>query len=860
MLLIAKLHRIGNVNFFQTFLGHTIDCLKILKCYFEKNEKVIEDFCNQWNIDKEIFMRNLFVAVYLHDTGKLTEEFQKNIKEGKRSQHYPHAFYGFPIILEVFAKYFKPFIYHSKLPLIETLTVLAHHTQLYDGIYQDAEIKGVKPLKDEIIEFINKMDDIYRELKFEKFFRLEWNKIDNLSISFKIFEKTKNPQRVILNFIHPGSNTRSMREIVNEIAKNNPNEIFKLKAIYSYFHSILKLCDDYASVEFAEYVKKNKPREEILNSVLENPEKYVLSLPEITEKQILDGNRAYEFQKEIKEKSPGFCFLFAPCGRGKTEAALLWCFGVCKKFNKNKIIFAMPTQTTSNAMRDRFIELLNKAGLNGEEYVGLYHGKSFVKLKTEKLKEREEEDELTDDDIEEISGENFKGNIFFRPITITTIDHLILSFVHGFTQADFALGNLQNSVIVFDEVHYYERQTLKHLVDLFKILRRMQIPHLLMSGTLPDFLIKRVDEEAKQEGIKYELIKDEEGLKYIPFKVRRYGEFLITKNDINGKVIKEIIKNFERGRNQFIILNTVERAQRIFRALREKVDRDKIFLLHSQFTYKDRDKKEEEIVRILKNERRKPIILVSTQVIEISLDISCDVMYTELAPADAIGQRGGRLNRGNKNWKENGKEFVMNVFLPEEFFKEKGIRETPYDFNILQKTNDVLETDIYSYLNLKEICNRVYGMNYIEEFENEWNPQKNGNPLFSGIGMDGIFENTCLFGLSPKQVVFDEETGNGLIIRSEKQQKIEVVPYVYYQNKEENLIVENKTKVPFWWYKIDEKEHGEDNLQWFDYVVKETGRKKKIFWICKLPYDENYGFDTTKLKDTCKSYGFENII
>jgi len=185
----------------------------------------------------------------------------------------------------------------------------------------------------------------------------------------------------------------------------------------------------------------------------------------------------------------------------------------------------------------------------------------------------------------------------------------------------------------------------------------------------------------------------------------------------------------------------------------------------------------------------------------------------------------------------------MKVFLHE--------KEHPYDLDVLQRTNDVMNEGIYSYLNLKEVCNKVYGMDYIDEF------QINGSPL---IGMTGVFENTCLFGLSPAKVTFDEETGNQLIIRAGKQQKIEIIPQKYYENKEENLIVENKVKVPFWWYKIDEKEHGEDNLQWFDYVVKETGGKKKLFWICKLPYDSEYGFDHSELEDACKTHGFENII
>ncbi len=68
-----------------------------------------------------------------------------------------------------------------------------------------------------------------------------------------------------------------------------------------------------------------------------------------------------------------------------------------------------------------------------------------------------------------------KVMFFFKPITVTTIDHIIYSFVHGFNQSDFALGNLQSAVLIFDEVHYYETKTLNHLYSLFNILKMMNI-------------------------------------------------------------------------------------------------------------------------------------------------------------------------------------------------------------------------------------------------------------------------------------------------------------------------------------------------------------------------------------------------
>ena len=62
-------------------------------------------------------------------------------------------------------------------------------------------------------------------------------------------------------------------------------------------------------------------------------------------------------------------------------------------------------------------------------------------------------------------------------------------------------------------------------------------------------------------------------------------------------------------------------------------------LLHSQFTRRDRNEIENSI------KRRLPKILVSTQVVEVSLDLDFEQGFTKPAPIDAIVQRLGRINR-----------------------------------------------------------------------------------------------------------------------------------------------------------------------------------------------------------------------
>lgn len=760
-MLIARHESKGGRSYCQTLEGHSVDCLNILKCYIESNKEVIDQFCERWDLDCEHFLKNLFMTVYLHDIGKATKQFQANIKEGKHSQRYPHSFFAIPVFLNLYEEeILTPLLSGSNSIPIELCSVLGHHTQLYKNIYEDIYEK-VDYCEGAILDFINSSCNIYKELEFENLFKFKRVKLEHL----RLLDTTKIKNRI---------------KGIIDVCSNYEDKI-KLKSIYSFFHSILQLCDDYSSANFHEYIQSYNGDEKYFASVLEEADEFVPVLPDAKKEDILKDPETNEiftphaYQEEILERSPKFCLLFAPCGRGKTEAALLWAFEVCKRYKRNKIIFAMPTQITSNAMHERFCKLFGEGKTreekirSGMKYVGLYHGKSFL-THGERLKEEKgaNEDELTEEYLEEVKGENFKGNIFFKPITITTIDHLILSFVHGFNQADFTLGNLQNAVVIFDEVHYYERLTLEHLITLFGILKEMGIPNLLMSATLPDFFVKKAKEINPEY---FGPIEDKEGLNFKPFRIEVRDSFLISKDKINGTFLDEVVENYKAGLlNQFIILNTVKRSQEVYveikKALTEQFINPNIFLLHSEFIWEDRRKKEKLLTRKLRVEKERPLIFVSTQVMELSLDISCDRMYTELAPADALAQRGGRLNRGASE--PNGA--VMKVFMPEEFFIEEENKKRPYDFELLMNTLKNLEGCEYSYSEIKEVCNRVYDGVELEE-----------------RNLKEIFYKCCIFGYSPQQIAFNEEQGRLLQIREEAFKKMETIPMNVVKDKIEKF-------------------------------------------------------------------------
>ncbi|MBI5460452.1 CRISPR-associated helicase Cas3' [Methanobacterium sp.] len=812
-MIFAKRQIKNEKEFFQTLEGHTIDSLRILKEYIRTNSEVVSQFCQRWDLSCELFLKNLFISIYLHDIGKLTKQFQDNISLGKSSQKYPHAYYSFFLLNNVD---YNQLVEEVSL---EKLAVLGHHTQLYNGIYSNDENFGKPKFSEkEIKSFIMDSCSVYHDMGFEKYFKFE-----GLQFNENDFKFSSSKARRLLN------------QTKRNVSKFNKNLSFK--SIFTYFFSILQLCDDYSSANFSKFIETYEGTETLFGPVLDDPCEYVTELNvKDPLKTVFGDYEPYTFQKDLFEKSPKFSFLFAPCGRGKSEAAISWALNCMEKYNRNKIVFAMPTQVTSNAMWERLCTIFGEGSSkkekkkNGKKYVGLFHGKSFIKLKSVLIGEKDDLDKKT---FEELSGDTFKGNIFFKPITVTTIDHVIYSFVHGFRQADFALGNLQNAIIIFDEVHYYEEKTLNHLFTLFKLLREFEIPHLLMSGTLPDFIKKDADE--------YLEVVDFEGIEYMPFSFKFYNKELIklpkSSNDvvetpevcIDSESIEEIVSQYKKGLKQFIILNTVKRAQEFYKIvkmnLENEIDYPNVLLYHSQYTYNDRVKKESEIRDESENG---PFILIATQVIEISLDISCDIMYTEVAPPDAIGQRGGRLNRKGKTFK-NGVTHEMKIFLPE--------KHLPYDENLLKDTQEKIRNGPVSYKEIKEFCDNIYQ-----------------NRELKKTNLTKIFRKCTLFGYKPIDIVFGDDKGRMLQIRDDKVQKIDVIPSLIYNNNDINLNVENQVKVPFWWYQNDQNECGED-LEFFEIVSRKFGKKEVFYVICKMDYTYDMGFDYgRKVKDTFEDY------
>ena len=797
MCTFAKLHVINNSKYFQTLYGHSRDGLILLSEYFRINGELINSFCKRWDVDAKKFRRNLFLAVALHDIGKLTKEFQTNIQANKTSSKYPHPFFALPILAGFQWDYILDYP-------IELCGILGHHTQLYRDIYNSLKIaKEVHYLDEEIKDYFeHDVIRLYNECGFEEFFEL--------------------PEIKAPEILHLRQDQIQDRFIKGRLLKFNfsPKERYFIKSVFTFFFSILQTCDDYASANFSHFIEDKIPAKLIFDDVLTSPEKYVYNLNYSTagwKNRLLGENEPYQFQQELIQKKPYYGFLFAPCGRGKTEASLLWANEIMKTYHKNKIIFALPTQTTCNAMFDR----LSNPEVFGEQNVGLFHGKSFITIKN---KQREiiyaesDDDESDVKSFDVIRDETFKGNVFFKPITVTTIDHLAYAFIHGFSQSDFACGNLQNAVIIFDEIHYYEKHTLEVLLSLFFILRKTNIPHLLMTGTAPDFLVRELNED-------YELITDNEGLLFKPFYILNKNKNMLSEKVVSDDVLQEIYSDYSDTKKVFIILNTVEKAQltyqRISDYFKNKQNNPQIILYHSRFTYKDRVKKENDIYELVK---KSPCIIVATQVIEISLNISCDVMYSEIAPADALGQRGGRLNRSGKYWK-NGKQYEMKIFSVES--------EKPYSVQLVQNALSFLPEGPISYHQIKEFCDKVYSNIEIEN---------NGR-------YRECFRNNIVFGDHYHDICWGDDEGKACKVRDDSFRTIDVIPSVLLDDCIKNVehgdfISEYKVRIPYYHVGKELQEYGDLH----NFSSKQIGNEKVLVTDYKYTYEIGIDFNEIEVR------------
>lgn len=355
----------------------------------------------------------------------------------------------------------------------------------------------------------------------------------------------------------------------------------------------------------------------------------------------------------LLQQVSGPCLMLveAPMGEGKTELAFLAHLRLQGLLGHRGLYVALPTQATGNALFSRahsFLAHFSAARVD----IQLVHGGAAM---NEELRHLQEIDHSPDESVSASAWFGQRRRPLLSPYGVGTVDQAlygVLNVKHHFVR----LWGLANRVVVLDEVHAYDSYTSGLIVALLRWLRSLGCSVVLMSATLPrarrDELIRAWGAEAHDwPALDYPRVAlvDAQSVRGLHFGARPLAPITLQglAEDV-AALAAQAQALLAQGGCGAVIVNTVDRAQQLYRQLREALGPQvPVLLFHARFPMEDRQAIETQVLQCFGPDGARPTqaLLVATQVAEQSLDIDFDFMLSDLAPVDLLLQRAGRLHR-----------------------------------------------------------------------------------------------------------------------------------------------------------------------------------------------------------------------
>lgn len=313
------------------------------------------------------------------------------------------------------------------------------------------------------------------------------------------------------------------------------------------------------------------------------------------------GFKTNDLQTFAKNNQDKNLMIIGSTGIGKTEGSLLW--------SKNdKTFFTLPLRISINAIYERILENI------GYMHVGLLHSTA-----TDYLEEKGDEQELAK--IEQSKN-------LYEKITTCTIDQ-IFPFVFKYRGYEKIYATLSYSKVIIDEIQAYSPEIVAVILKGLQMINNLGGKFMTMTATLP----RIYKEKLEDMGIEFEYQE------FIKNTQRHRIKLCDKKIDED---LEEIYKK-SQTKKVLIIVNTVNKAIELYDKLKQ-IGADNISVLHSRFKQEDRSQKEK-CIKEFSNRKEERGIWITTQIVEASLDIDFDLLYTEMSTLDSLFQRLGRCYR-----------------------------------------------------------------------------------------------------------------------------------------------------------------------------------------------------------------------
>lgn len=363
-------------------------------------------------------------------------------------------------------------------------------------------------------------------------------------------------------------------------------------------------------------------------------------------------------------EGPSLAVIEDMTGAGKTEAALILAHRFMAAGMAEGIFIALPTMATANGMYGRMRNAYRRLfSSDTRPSLALAHGRAELDaaFRATILGDMREEPgpagETAGVECAAWLADDRRASLLAQ-VGVGTIDQALLS-VLPVRHAPLRQRGLARKVLVVDEAHAFDPYMREEMLALLRFHAALGGSAIVLSATLTHRLRQKMV-MAFQDGLgvntsalsstAYPLatLAGRTALTETPCEVREgLGRFTpFRRIDDGTAAMDEIMLAHDQGAAVAWVRNTVDEAIAAAEALRRRGIEPLVF--HARFAMVDRLRIEAEVLRRFgptSTPSDRACVLVATQVVEQSLDLDFDLLVTDLAPADLLIQRAGRLWR-----------------------------------------------------------------------------------------------------------------------------------------------------------------------------------------------------------------------
>jgi len=647
-------------GYMQTLAEHTWAVCSRLADQYRLRSSLASRFQDQR------FWSRMFYACLLHDFGKAALGFQERLYKNAPENQWSTEHHRHEVLSLAFVDWLFPPGHPDRLPVLATITI--HHKDL-DEIGRRYGFINRTAKEESRINFLTtqiSLDTAQKLWEFLRDYRLRWQE----SLQLPILETPL----LALTPITSDAICRALDDVSDyhlHYTEWPPN---RNGLEHDLIYRGLILTSDHAASGNAGAF----PPMPLTWTVAQKP---------------LQGHILRDHQLAVGDAPVGSAILVAPTGSGKTEAALLWAARQLEYGPAARLFYTLPYQASMNAMYSRlakaYFDLTEQdlPKLDKNNVVTIQHSRALLKLYQDTMQLDEMDAKAAAKAAKRLRNQaNF--NIYplqiFSPYQMLKVPYCIKPY-------EKLLLDYTDALFIFDEIHAYDPKRLALIITLIGWLReKFGARFLVMTATLPPPVLEKLQQTLGVGEAQHNLITASAA----EFERSQRHTIHLLAGRLIDQIADRVRADWLAGRSVLVCLNRIADVQTVYEQLQTQLglvpDQD-IVLLHSRFNGEDRRRKEAILLQAVgvKSKQRRPIIAVATQVVEVSLDVDFDTLYTDPAPLEALLQRFGRVNRGRtQRAGEPPLCCPVHIFrLPSGDGKDPYL---PYAAQLVQRSLDVL--------------------------------------------------------------------------------------------------------------------------------------------------------------------------